>query len=130
MKNPFNFSPDIAGGESFEAYSLRCDKNKKSILAVLTLFISAVLLWLVVLMQGCQLQHADAVKFETYSQHAQKLDSEAQRILDELSAGKDQSEALSKDSLRLALSILDSLQDVVLDDIYFTANDTLGHLSR
>lgn len=80
-------------------------------------------LWMYIIGQACTIQQADAVKFEAYSQHALeleqelKIDSEAQRILNEIKAGQDQSEALSKDSLQLALSILDSLQDVVLDDI-------------
>lgn len=79
------------------------------------LYILAISLWAIVLIQALQIQHADAVKFEAYSQ----LDSEAQQILDELAAGKDQSQALSKDSLQLALTILDSLQaqEIVLDDI-------------
>lgn len=92
------------------------------------LYTLAISLWAIVLIQALQIQHADAVKFEAYSQ----LDLEAQQILAEIAEGKDQSEALSKDSLQLALSILDSLQaqEVNLGDIYFTANDTLGHLSR
>lgn len=114
MKNPFNFSPNIEGGESFEAYCQRCNRNKKSILAVLTLFIGAVLLWLVVLMQGCQLQHADAVKFEAYSQHALELEQELK-----LDAARLQ--AIDPVAAQIVLDTLEAVQqvkqDVVLDDI-------------
>lgn len=83
----------------------------------------AIGLWLLVIAQACEIQYRDE----------QVLDSKAQQILDEIAAGKDQSQALVDDSLQLALSILDSLQaqkEVDLGNIYFTANDTLGHLSR
>lgn len=83
----------------------------------------AIGLWLLVIVQACEIQYRDE----------QVLDSKAQQILEEIAEGKDQSQALVDDSLQLALSILDSLQakqEIDLGDMYFTANDTLGHLSR
>lgn len=75
-----------------------------------TLALVAISLWILVFIQACEIQYNDE----------QVLDSKAQQILDEITAGKDQSQALADESLQLALSILDSLQaknDVVLDDI-------------
>lgn len=118
MKNPLNFRPN-SETETFAEYYSRCEWNKK-FLHLLAAGVLCVVLWAVVIVQGCNLQYADE----------QHLDSEAQQILNEIAAEQDQSQALSKDSLQLALSILDSLQDVVLDDIYFTASDTTGHLNR
>lgn len=83
----------------------------------------AIGLWLLIIVQACELQYRDE----------QVLDSKAQQILEEIAEGKDQSQALVDDSLQLALSILDSLQakqEIDLGDMYFTADDTLGHLSR
>lgn len=71
----------------------------------------AIGLWLLIIAQACEIQYRDE----------QVLDSKAQQILDEIAAGKDQSQALVDDSLQLALSILDSLQakqeEVDLGDI-------------
>ena len=83
-------------------------------------------LWAYVIGQGCALQYQDEQRFAA-------LDSKAQQILNEIAEGKDQSQALANDSLQLALSILDSLQskqEIDLGNMYFTASDTLGHLSQ
>lgn len=124
MKNPLNFRPNVET-ETFAQYYSRCEWNKK-FLRLLAAGVFCVIIWGLAIVKGCNLQYADEQRFAV-------LDTKAQQILNEIAEGKDQSQALANDSLQLALSILDSLQaqkEVDLGNVYFTASDTLGHLSR
>lgn len=99
-------------------------------------------LWAYVIGAGCALQYQDEQRFATLSQHTAcsldselELDAERLQAIDPVAAQivLDTVKAVQDVQQNTVLAVLDSLQaqkEVDLGNIYFTANDTLGHLSR
>ena len=95
----------------------------------------AIALWAYVIGAGCALQYQDEQRFATLNQHtACSLAEESSLTLEqELKLDAERLQAIDPVAAQIVLDTLQNVQqakEVDLGNMYFTANDTLGHLSR